>query len=528
MSDSSSGPADDPAAISSTSQLSETVAPIPQLPASPLGLQLTRKHALKEQDRLGEQIYREGVALWEAKLVKAITDFAPRWLSAWIMFGDSLRVDDFAEAVKRLANVDSLLDELQRIYDEWLNEHNQWFQKRAGLYHRTYQDGGEFDYFHPCVNSDWAFCWVRNACAVRTSSGTNPGPRTIPHRVAVWVSGQSSYLHDRAEPILLLGELGSIANHDGSNQPRIQQKQMVLSSLSDRQLVADLCPVLAAVVLPAPSIIEVIVGIESVSGFARSAFQWCEAVIGSNPLRLLLRAETEKTGAAHEAEQPPIDPNALVADPKTPAADRAAILWDELVAILAGVVGPLTLSAILRENSPFDNRSPAVAKTLRDRRARELVIELALSLLEAGFESRIGDIPKTDMGGLVVVVPLLRRALDIAKHRPARLAEDKSLNEQITALLNDTGAQRALADIKDELLSGKFLNLSEHLQPDWSDCVSVTQCQNIFRINKNKINAFLIEMQNNNNAKCESRQRWRLNLNILDKYQRSRYDEAIK
>jgi|GEM_PF-2688788 len=224
---------------------------------TPLRRLIVRRQAEQERDAAADVIGAECEQLWRSLLVAPVTEFVPYWTDVWVRLAAHLRSGNHAQAADELIQLNVLLKELQRTCESWRIARDRWFREKAEPWHQRYPNRGGFSRLHPYHEPDWLFFWIRDPCRLNMAEDQKEvGPSTISARVASWLErntiGQAGAGH---EAIYLLGLLGS-EDADADRQARRIEFEQCVANLSDRERLADVCLILAAVVLPSPEIVQ--------------------------------------------------------------------------------------------------------------------------------------------------------------------------------------------------------------------------------------------------------------------------------
>jgi biotin operon repressor len=212
---------------------------------------ISRRKAAEARDAAARDVDARRERIWESRLVRPVTNFAPGWTDAWEGFAAALRSGSLSGAAAGFAAIDRRLAELQRVWEGWLEARKSWFRETAEPWNRLYAEGARFSWISPRHEPDW----------LRVRAHTAPsGPAPIPARVAAWVA---AYVPDHwcerleyqapLEAVFLFGMLGGA----GLVADGVERR---LSELTQRTQLADVAPVLAAFILPAPEILGRLVG----------------------------------------------------------------------------------------------------------------------------------------------------------------------------------------------------------------------------------------------------------------------------
>lgn len=224
---------------------------------TPLARHIARRKAEEQCDAEAAVIGAERERIWQDRLVGPVTEFVPRWADVWERFAAELRAGNSSDAADQFLALDDLLTELHGLYVSWCEARDAWFRDRARPWNERYPDGGRFGRMNPHHQPDWVFCWVRDACrSGDTSTELTGGPAAIPGRAAGWLADATPPWRagEGHEAVYLLGLLGA-APVAGGRDARREEVARCLAELSDRERVAGISLVLAAVVLPSPEIV---------------------------------------------------------------------------------------------------------------------------------------------------------------------------------------------------------------------------------------------------------------------------------
>jgi|GEM_PF-5623474 len=280
----------------------------------------TQQEILDERNESGPRVGEVRNALWRSKVVEPVTAFVPRWRLAWENFATALGVNDLTQATAAFVQIDTLLAELQSTWNEAANALGRWYHEQAEPWHTAHPGMGTFGFcWSPRDTLTWLAGWTRTVPDERLDV---PSPRRIPSRIAQWIRSQippHQFTYDSFRlPLHAVGLFEMLGSGDW--QQDVFASGLSMLSAGDKEQLAAISLVMAAVILPAPEFLPAFFDSQpsaSVIQLAGAIMTWSSAAIGDE-LRDEFRRLRDERASVTTTPTPVIAPEG-VASPPLPA-----------------------------------------------------------------------------------------------------------------------------------------------------------------------------------------------------------------